>query len=476
MKKLFNYSLCFFLLFLVAGCYKDKGNYEFTDINKITITSTASSYSVLVPDSLKIDVDISQTIPSADGLTFQWVLYPNTAAPLTRRTVGTSQNLRAAITEDPGSYLLDLYVKDNHTNVEFQKHFTINVVTALSEGWVVVEEVAGGSDLSVITPLDVVFRNVYSKANAGRLLPAGTFRIPDIKTNRNIQSFYVISPENMELLNTSNFLKISGFEDLFFQAPSPVRPKEYFMNGDQEALVNDGKPYGRNLINVGNNKLNLPPVGTYYMAPFELYSSSLGYMWYDTIGQKFYRQDPNNFSLLTFATAAGDPFNMNAIGKRIIYAETNTAGNYYAFFKNNNNDSLFAYQFSNTARVAVYAGLTAPTMLNAKYFVMSRTLPYLYYVNGNSIYKLDILAKTAAAIYTFPAGTEIRAMKMYRNLKNSADVNQNKLIAVATYEAGNQGKVYYFPITATGNFTGNTFSKVIGGFGKINEITFKSLK
>jgi hypothetical protein len=480
MKKAPKYlALSALLVVALQACYKDKGNYSYNDVNAITISTSASSYNVLVPDSLRIDVTIQQTQPHPDGLAFQWVLYPTGQAPLTRRTIGTTQNLRAAITEDPGSYVLDLFVKDKKTGVEFQKKFSIGVLTALSEGWVVVEEKNNACDLNLISPTDAIFRDVYSAGNGGKKLPAGTFRISDIKTNRNIQSIYIISPSDMVYVNFSNFLKVTGFNDFFFQAPNPPKPQEYFLNGDVEAMLNDGRPYGRNLNGPGSIKLNLPPLGNYYMAPFELYSILTGYMWYDNIGQKFYRQDPNNFNLLGFPFDPADAFDMNNIGKKMLYAETNTGNTFYAFFKNNNDDSLFAYNFSAaTARppVAAYKGLNAPDMITAKCFVMSRSLPYLYYASGNNIYKLDILAKSASPIYTFPAGTEIRAMKMYRNLKTSSDPNNNKRIVVATLEGGSQGKVYYFQIGSTGAFENNTYSKMFDGFGKINEITYKSLK
>lgn len=478
MKKL---SLFLGLVAVVslASCYKDKGNYDYTDINNITIQAAKDTINVLVPDSLRIDITLQQTKGAEAGLSFRWVLFPNTAAPLTRRTIGTSQNLRAAITEDPGTYLLDLFVKDEATGVEYQKRFVLGVLTKFSEGWVVVEEKASGCDLHMITPLDVVFRNIYSEANKGQLLPPGTSRIPDIKTNRNIQSVYILSPNDGIYVNFANFIKVSGFNDFFFQPPASIKPQEYFMNGDDERMLNDGKPCGRNLINAGNNKLSLPPVGNYYMAPFELFSFIHNYIFYDTIAQRFYRQDNNNYNLLDFASDPADPFNMNKIDKRLLYAETNTSNTYYAFFKNNNDDSLFAYNFSAlTPRppVSAYLGLDAPGMSTATKFVLSRSLPYLYYASNNQLFKLDILSKTAAPLYTFPAGTSVRVMKMYRNLKVSSDPNNNKLIAVATLEPGNEGKVYYFPISSTGNFQNNTYSKVFTGFGTINELTFKSLK
>jgi hypothetical protein len=215
------------------------------------------------------------------------------------------------------------------------------------------------------------------------------------------------------------------------------------------------------------------------MAPFELYNLISGYFFYDTLSRKFLRLDVNSISLQPMTTApAGSLFDLNNIGKRIIYGEVASGFKATTVFKNVNNDSLFAFVFDPTLAnpaISRYDGLVAPGITTAKFFAMSRLLPHLYYASDNQIYKLDIPAKTATPIYTFPAGTEIRAMKMYRNLKSSLDPNHNKMIAVATRESG-QGKVYYFPIAATGDFTGNTYSKVFSGFGQINEITFKSLK
>jgi hypothetical protein len=281
--------------------------------------------------------------------------------------------------------------------------------------------------------------------------------------------------------NFSDFVKIAGINDFFWQAPSPVKPQEYFMNRDAELMLNNGKPYTRNLVTSGVNKLNLPPGGNYYTAPFEMYTILSGYVLFDTIARKFSKLDLNSVTLVPFATApSGSLFDLNNIGKSLLYLEANnTSDQFTAIFKNTTDDSLFAYFISPAATQPAYArydGLNAPGLATAKLFVNSRTLPHLYYVSGNQIYKLDIPAKTAAPIYTFPAGTEIRAMKMYRNLKVTTDPNNNRLLAVATLEPGNQGKVYYFPIAATGSFTNNTYSKVFTGFGQINEITFKSQK
>jgi hypothetical protein len=480
-----KYTTYFFILYvfvtvvLLAGCYKDKGNYDYQKINEVVLKTDTDTVTVILPAALKVNLSLQQTMPGNEGFTFEWVLYPAGGTPTTRRTLGTTQNLEATITELPGTYYLMIYARDRRTGVEYQKRLYVSVLTAYSEGWLVVEESNGQCDLSMITPADTIFRNIYSQANKGEKLPAGTRRIPEIKTNRGEQKIFILSPADMIQANYSDLVKISDFNDFFWQAPTTPKPQEYFVNGDDEVMLNNGRPYGRTLINTGVIKLNLPPEGKYYMAPFETYSSTIGYLLYDTISQSFFKLDLNSMNLVPFTMpTTPQSFYLNSIGKKLMYAGINTNTQYNAIFKNNNNDSLFAYVFNPTQASPVvnrYDGLDAPGLLHAQLFVGSRKLPHLYYVYNNLIYMLDIPAKTATVIYSFPAGTEITAMKMYRNMKSSTDFNNNNLIAVATYKNGG-GRVYYFPLAGTGNFVNNTYSKLFTGFNRINELTFKSLK
>ena len=120
MKKRFLLCSSIFIV-LLTGCYKDKGNYDYSDINQLTLKSTADVFNVVLPDSLKIDLTVEQAKPDPAGLSFEWVIYPSTSAPLTRRVLDTTQNLRAKLTEDPGTYVLIAYAKDRKTKIEFQK-------------------------------------------------------------------------------------------------------------------------------------------------------------------------------------------------------------------------------------------------------------------------------------------------------------------------------------------------------------------
>lgn len=475
--KLFTAFFAMALMVLMQGCYKDKGNYSYTDADALTITASApDAINVLLQDSLKIATNISSTGKDAAGYTYEWVLYQNIGAPLTRYTLGTEHDLAAKITYAPGVYVLNYFVTSKATGIIYKKSFAVTIISALNEGWLVVEEKNSACDIHMIAPNGTIFRNIFSGANDNEKLPAGTARVSVLQDRTNTQRIYVMSPSQAQQLYFANFSRLGYAASWFWENPGALQPQEYFINSSDERFVSKGQVYGINTITAGG-KFGLPPAGNYNMAPYDIYSVSTGYIWYDNNGQRFYKQDGNYFNLITFGPPQpANAFDMNAVGKKLLFAgATAGTGVFNCLFKNNNNDSLFIFKLElakNTPASSVDTLKTAPGLATATKMVMSRKLNYLYYASGNQVYLLDIPAKTARVIYTFPAGTEVRAMKLYYNSKLTTDPDNYNLIAIATNEGGN-GKVYQFPLAATGDFAGNTYRNVYTGFGLINEITFK---
>ncbi len=463
---------------VVTGCYKDKGNYDYTAVNKVDITaSTTDIISILQQDTLRINISFAESIPSTSGYDYDWTLYQNIQAPLTRWTLGTGKNLAAQITQPPGQYVLDYFAKDKATGISYRKKFTINIVSKLNEGWLVLEEKDGGCDLNMITPIDSIFKNIYSASNAGAKFPVGSHRIKVLQDRTNVQKIYVLSPSAVTQMYFADFLKLASFNDLFWGAPTTVKPQEYFINSSDEVLVNNNLPHGMSTIVPAPYKMGLQPIQNVSVEPFEMYTVSSGYVFFDKNSQSFMKY--NLTDMVPYAAQSGTAaFNVNNVGKKLIFSGINTGGNVFScLFKNNTNDSMFVYQMNpalaTPALNAYYMPpTTAPGLLTATKFETSRLLPHMYYVNGNKVYLLDLPAQTSRVVYTFPAGTEVTAMRMYYNSKVTTDVDNNKLLAIATME-GTAGKVYTFPIAATGDFTGATYRKMYTGFGKITDIAFK---
>lgn len=480
MKSVLKICLVLVTAMIAAqGCYKDKGNYTYTDATVVTIkASVPDTINVMLQDSLKIATTITSSKGGTPSYSYEWVMYVGTGTALTRNNLGSQHDLVTRITDAPGRYVLNYFVTDNQTGIIYKKAFVVNISSALNEGWLVVEEKNGVCDMNMISSSGTVFRNIYSGANNGAKLPVGTQRVAVVQDRLNAQKIYVMSPSSAVQLYFANFVKLNNFADWFYQAPAVVKPQEYFINGgSDERLVNNGEVYAINTNSAGTMKFGLPPMGTYDIAPFEVYSVIHGYAWFDKLTQRFYKQDAGYFNFGPFAApGATSAYNLNAINKKILYAAATSGSSVYnSLFVNNNNDSVFNYRMEMTkadpATVVDTLGII-PSLLTAKQFVMSRKLNFVYYTSGNQVYLLDIPARKARVIYTFAAGAEVRAMKLYYNSKTSSDPDNYNVIAIATNEGG-EGKVYQFALGATGEFASNTYRSVYSGFGLINEITYK---
>ncbi|WP_126246245.1 PKD-like family lipoprotein [Chitinophaga rhizosphaerae] len=475
-----KHCCCIAIIVAVAGCYKDKGNYDYIDINQVAIASDSNNIVVVQQDTLRIRIQLQQSMPDAAGLDYEWVLYPDNSAPQTRRKLGTTKDLSAMISEKPGNYVLDYFVTDRKTGVSFQKRFSISVESAFGEGWMILEENGGTTDLSLVTRGKKIFRNIYSTSNKGEKLPAGTSLVNIIQYRG--QEIYLLSPADMIQVDYIDFTKIMRFDQFFFAAPAPKPEGHYLLGGSDKILYNNGQVYAVSTILPPPFTFGLPLIGAsgspYYMEPYPIYSVSKGKIFYDRNSQRFYRAGSYDIELFPFPgyNPAVDAFNMNDIGKKLLYAEHNVTDVHNVLFKNNNNDSLFVYAIDaglENPAIAKYDVTGVPGLLGADHYRMSKTLTYLYYSNGNKVYKLDILAQSSTLLYTFPAGTNVADIKMYYNTSQYDDPDNNRLLAVATNEGGH-GKLYHFPIAVTGNFEGNTYRTVFDGFGKINGIAYKS--
>ena len=463
----------------LQGCSKDLGNYDYNEINNVTITADIqNSVSVLQQDTLAVNITLTETMPSVSGYSYEWVLYQSIQAPLTRWVLDTTKSLKVPVMQPPGQYTLDYWVKDKKTGISYRKTFSVTIVGKFNEGWLVLEEGATDCDINMIAPNDFIFRNIYSAANKGVKLPAGSHRVTVLRDRTGVQKLYVLSPSDLTQLYFADFLKVASFNDLFWGIPSIKKPQEYYMESgsSSEVILNNGYPHGMATNVPAPFKLGIQPAGTWDVAPYVMYSIGSGHIFYDNLSQRFYKYDFAN--MLPFAAPpATAVFNVNNVGKKMLFAGQTTMGAYNCVFKNNSNDSVFVFkldpnQAQPAADTAFIPAANAPGMSTAKFFVCSKVLPHLYYVSGNKVYLLDIPARMARVVYTLPAGAETTSMKLYINLKVFNDPENSKQIALSTNEGG-AGTVYVFSLAPTGDFVNNTYRKVYTGFGKINDIALK---
>ena len=66
--------IIFLTLFLLYGCYDDKGNYDYKTLDSLSITLPSKTYSCLFGEKLQISPTIETTIPETD-LIYEWEFY-----------------------------------------------------------------------------------------------------------------------------------------------------------------------------------------------------------------------------------------------------------------------------------------------------------------------------------------------------------------------------------------------------------------
>jgi hypothetical protein len=292
------------------------------------------------------------------------------------------------------------------------------------------------------------------------------------------------------------------------------------VNGSQtEYQINDNQIYFRS---VNATSIKTPPIlfsppllGTWTLAPFVLNNSGSDYYYtlYDQANKCFLlynvqtntliptgRADVANSHFVPYAGAAsalnpttGSGFDLNNIGRNLVYAEnsqpqTATAAMHSCVFRNNTGDSTWIYQipvnvgYSNNFATGRYflsnakvSGINSASMFAFPTFL---TMPgRFYYVNDNVINICNIATlanSTSSAGFTFPAGTVIKAMKVFKSGYSTPPSTDSRVLVVATDETanGNGNNVYFLSITSTGDINPTPVS-VYTGFDKIVDIAFK---
>ena len=126
------------------ACAPDNGNYNYSEVNKITIQGMVEEYSVdqmdtLWVDSLRLDFSLEET----DNLAYEWVIKKQGGVP---EIISTTKNCGGKITQAPGSYSQSwLCVANLDTGLKYYWPFRLTVNTSWENGLYILSEAADGT-------------------------------------------------------------------------------------------------------------------------------------------------------------------------------------------------------------------------------------------------------------------------------------------------------------------------------------------
>lgn len=490
MKYLYRILSIAIIMVITYSCQKDNNNYNYKELNTLSVTKDTSSYEVVQRDMLIIDPVIEESNPGKSSYTYEWLVYKATdildynitAANPANKAIKLSEEKKLAVEIKlaPGNYIVQLIITDTKTNLKTFDRSTVTVNGKFYDGWLVTTNKAGKAIVSFIRKDDEVFQDVVGASNDGLTLSGkglaafsgvqAQLETVNVFTN---QEFYSFSANDFSLIGKSGNL---------MEAPiAPIVAPHYAINNINfdQYIVSNGNVYGALTPYGGggkySDKFNGPD---YSVFPFFMTGTRAYTLFYDNKGKRFLQNSYNKRSLLAFPSITGDDkkYDVSNVGKTAIAIDKGPSNEYFLVMKDDADYYLYSILPNNASPAGMKQVMTttAPEIALATSFAMSEANRQLYYGVGNKIYIYDILGNSAKLAYQFPANTRVKDLKMFKSKGwGKSDALFNKRLVAATYN-GSEGEVYYFDLLPIGDIENATYRKKFGGFGEIEQINYRN--
>lgn len=510
MKK--NIILLSLIVLGVTACYKDKGNYDYKEINEITISGIEAVYAGMTGvDKLQIEPTITMTMSNGDPERFSylWIVIKGTSVI---DTIGTEAALDYAINLPPDNYSLHFRVLDQITGVVWKTRTNFNVATPYSRGWMLMGEDENGnaeiemlsmvvdtahvkgvlsqSGLPVLkTPIGVVHTGgSASYMKLWVMTGSGTYQLDRLSmrgtaSNRFGRLVYTTDPINKDGLDP--ILIAPQIRDIGGAVSSTSNRAMLCSDGNIFAtyLALNGDFY-TNPINREATKMNV----MLKAAPYMLYpiGSMNSMVWYDTENDRF--MNYSSFLLNTSSVAMKDnpgdifPWNQAGTGRKLVYAENtrntdggSTNGNSFAVLKDNSNQAFIYKFYANGAAPGKRSFYTVKPMATdfdkATFYAFSSRRTVVFYVANNKLYAYDYNTGNEK-IYQFP---DIDAGEITM-LKFDTQVDQlTNALYVATYNAQTKGILRRYIVGSDPNVVALTPGVSWSGLLKVKNMNWRAV-
>ena len=504
-----------------TSCYKDKGNYEYKPLEKVLIDTAnrniRSDYSIYRYDELAINPKIvfnGQEISSKEQvsgkLAFTWSIYQATSGGrlYTRDTISNELTLRKPIQKPAGRWVVILTVKDLSTKVEEYMKFNVQVDEQLSDGWMLLYEKNGNTDVGLIvddwTKKNVVqtrtFSDMFQNSNGYPLLgePRGLMHSPSTLATAEV---IIASARNLVAVEKSSFQVFYPIEKLFWNFMPGGEIKSISANnangGRKEVIIYNNRVHGVNHGSSSLSRINF--FGAAYNGNYgdleqwsaTAFSASFEAVVYDKTNKKFLNIPTNGTAVQSFATqnltAAFDVNNVGLDPEAFDWGRGNgtpVVGYEYAVMKNSTDRFLLVSNFTNAATTQIAVGkypitgipLTTPIRtLNSAFggnyaLIGTDKTVYLHRYQQSTV---------AAAEWEAPANEEVTCVRLQKFYYNPVVTTvllprPNTVVYISTWNEGTKmGKVYAYIIDQTNGTINKSTERVYSGFGKIKEMTYK---
>ena len=491
---------------MMYACYEDKGNYDYLKLpeTRIDVAGIQESYSISRFDNLSIrpKVYYKGELVNADNpqfpeLKFIWTAYqagydyPVVDGDTLAKQINL--NLDVSLSEITWTFLFTVY--NATTDVKEFAKFSVKVNASLSEGWMVLYERDGTTDVGLIVneaiapavQRDRAVLDIYSASNTPMLGKPVAIQHAISGTPYEV---FVVSDQDMSRVSPLTFQTTATYEDLFWAAPT-VRRLQFFsaFSTRRELLLNDNKIHIVSFMTMGSNRTSVflsdPFLGSYgTLAPWAATSIASNYegAFYDQTKKAFVFIASYGTEVTSFPDQSTEmAFDCNNVGKEFIMSDYGRNRYEYVVTKDNSNKYylLLANFIGDRDRIGVgqYPMDICPDISKLTAVAAGYKGEIFYYSTDNKVYQFDYMGNTVSDRWSAPAGETITAVvlqKFYYGELSNRPINDCEVIYIATYnESTKNGTVYQLWVDPSSGAIKKETEKSYTGFGKVKTMAWK---
>lgn len=489
---------------IMAGCYKDLGNYSYKEINDIGFQDIAPQYTMMFRDTLRIKPKLDFVLDKGDTgkYEYQWLIFfLDDISETNYKVIGTERDLSYDVTAKVGKYKAWLRVKDKNTGVQYKHEFKLTIQSKVYEGWLVLSDVNGMARLDMVSVLpaplgETMITDLLTFTGAG-LAPQKGPRAIKVMSDpfKNKTALYLMTDDGANKLNGDDFTwTTTGAIRYEMLGPQPAgfAPRVMDIATGTYCMISDDQLYIQYPVyGLGYGSQQNKAAGTNMpikLAPFVGKANSVLSTWvvfYDVERRWFVRLDgtkdagcdsiptPSN-ALISYKTGKDLVYMQNAnFNQNDIFAILKDPGlpNYY-LFRMSVDGYPSVFRQNQFTRIDQSTGDIA----HAQKFAVGHELGYVIYSVGSKIYEYDINYNTHHLVADL--GTEVVSrLKVINAGGSKPDYKEyTNGIIVGSYDpagpVGSNGKLRVFKMPPRNEPF--QLYKSYSGFGKVIDMEYRT--
>lgn len=193
MRKIYDMIIPLLVVCTLAGCYDDKGDYDYDWVTVAAVGGFEDSYTYKVGDAIVLrptvvfrkteGAEILSEVEdkfSEDEYSYFWIAqrYDEQRGIILSDTIGRERNLDYIVDLTPNDYTVIYQICNRTAEVKWLSHFGLRVTVSAPEGWLLLEDKQGMAELSIYARMGDGSMRMVRNVLAASGIPAASLAGP----------------------------------------------------------------------------------------------------------------------------------------------------------------------------------------------------------------------------------------------------------------------------------------------------------